>query len=124
MHNQVDFEAEEYGTYSCNCCGTLVAHNFCDAYKITEFNRRTNLMTVWHQGNHNCNLQPNVNHQDEILQEESCKRSPINIQLRDTTHEFQIDLIGYYILISDQEKAIELDESLADKNQPMMFFGN
>ena len=115
VHNQVDFKAEEYGTYSCNCC-TLVAHNFCSTYKVTEFNKRTNLMTVWHQGNHNCNLQPNVNHQDKILQEESCKRPPINIQLRNTTHEFQIDLIGYYILISDQEKAIELAEDLADKN--------
>ena len=31
-------------------------------------------------------------------------------------HEFQIDLIGYYILIGDQEKAIELaDKTLVDK---------
>ena len=96
--------------------GVLVSCKFCGAHKVTEFNRRTNLLTIWHQGQHICKLQPNVHHQDEIIQEESCRRPPVNIQLRNTTCEFQIDLIGYYILIGNQEKAIELAEGLADKN--------
>ena len=69
--NEVDFKNEEYGTYSCNCCGVLFSCKFCGAHKVTEFNRRTNLMTIWHQGQHICKLQPNVHHQDEILQKKA-----------------------------------------------------
>ena len=72
-------------------------------------------MTIWHQGQHICKLKPNVHQQDEILLEENCWRPPINIQLRNTTRKFQIDLIQYYILIGDQEKVIELAEGPADK---------
>ena len=39
----------------------------------------------------------------------------MSIQLRSTTREFQIDLIGYYIAIGDQKRAIEIGEGLADK---------
>ena len=40
---------------------------------------------------------------------------PISIQLQNTTREFQIDLIGYYITIGEQKHAIEIGEGLANK---------
>ena len=39
----------------------------------------------------------------------------MSIQLRSTRREFQIDLIGYYIAIGDQKRAIEIGEELTDK---------
>ena len=72
-------------------------------------------MKVWHQGKHTCNLKPNAQEASKKLKEESKKRLPLSIQLRSTTREFQIDLIGYYIAIGDQKRAIEIGEGLADK---------
>ena len=61
-------------------------------------------------------MKPDIKGQQEKLREESKNRPPINIQLRNTSKEFQIDLIGYYILIGDMKRAVEMAQGLADKD--------
>ena len=94
----------------------MASREFCGCIKVTEFNRQENLLKIWHQGKHKCNLKPDVKGQQEKLNEESKKQPPISIQLCNTSKEFQIDLIGYYILIGDMNRAVEMAQGLADKD--------
>ena len=94
----------------------LEVPEFCGCIKVTEFIWQENLLTIWHQGKHKCNLKPDVKGQQEKLNEESKKQPPISIQLHNTSKEFQIDLIGYYILIGDMNRAVEMAQGLADKD--------
>ena len=116
LRNQIDFVKHEFEGHACNICGYLATRIFCGCIKVTEFDRQENLLTIWHQGKHKCNLKPDIKGQREKLREESKNRPPISIQLRNTSKEFQIDLIGYYILIGDMKRAVEMAQGLADKD--------
>ena len=41
---------------------------------------------------------------------------PIEFNIRNTTCEFQIDLVGYYVGTGQVKKALEIAEDLADRN--------
>ena len=58
--NQIDFGKHEFEGHACNSCGYLATRIFCGSIKVTEFKRWENLLTLWHQGKHKCNLKPDI----------------------------------------------------------------
>ena len=42
--------------YKCKICGQLAEHEWCGAKWAIEFNCDTKILTVWHEGKHNCIL--------------------------------------------------------------------
>ena len=114
IRNEIDFKKGDCGGYICSSCGYLVTRKFCGCIKVTQFDHQNNLMAVWHQGKHSCSLKPNTLAESEKLKGESKKRPPFSIQLRSTTREFQINLIGYCNAIGDQKRAIEIKQVVID----------
>ena len=58
---------------------------------------------------------PDVEKQRQVAAEKCKEISPLNLELRNTPQEFQIDLIGYYIATGQLEKGKELAELLSHK---------
>ena len=52
--------SQEGGLFICNYCGSFVAHQWCGCICLTEYDRDTHKLTYYHQGNHNCNVKPNI----------------------------------------------------------------
>ena len=72
-------------------------------------------MTIYHQGKHTCTPKPNVEEQRQVAAEKCKELPPLNLELRNTPREFQIDLIGYYIATGQLQKGKELAELLSHK---------
>ena len=51
--NRTQFEKEE-GKTVCKCCGLRPIHVDCNATKVWEFPRNSNLVTIIHAGKHTC----------------------------------------------------------------------
>ena len=60
IRNQIDFVKHEFEGHACSIYGYLATRIFCGCIKVTEFNRQENLLTIWHQGKHKCNLKPDI----------------------------------------------------------------
>ena len=43
-------------SYKCKICGQLAEREWCGAKRAIEYNRDTKILTVWHEGKHNCVL--------------------------------------------------------------------
>ena len=72
-------------------------------------------MTIYHQGKHTCTPKPNVEEKRQVAAEKCKELPPLNLELRNTPREFQIDLIGYYIATGQLEKGKKLAELLSHK---------
>ena len=72
-------------------------------------------MTIYHQGKHTCTPKPNVEGQRQVAAEKCKELPPLNLELRNTPREIQIDLIGYYIATGQLEKGKELAKLLSHK---------
>ena len=115
IRNRVDFMKENYGTYSCSNCKVFVQCRQCNAWKVTEFDQKDNVLTIYHQGKHTCTPKPDVEEQRQVAAEKRKELPPLNLELRNTPWEFQIDLIGYYIATGQLEKGKELAKLLSHK---------
>ena len=84
MRNRVDFTKEKFGTYSCSNCKVFVQCRQCNAQKVTEFDQKDNVLTIYHQGKHICTPKPDVEKQRQVAAEK-CKEPPtLNLELRNT----------------------------------------
>ena len=55
--NEADFSwGTLEGSYQCCKCLEYSERQWCGALRASEWNRETNLMTIWHQGKHICLL--------------------------------------------------------------------
>ena len=93
--NKVDFVKEKYGAYSCSNCKQFVQHRQCNARKVTEFDCYDNILTIYHQGKHTCTPKPYLDEQRQVAAEKRKEMPLLNLELRNTPHEFQINLIGW-----------------------------
>ena len=115
IRNRVDFSKEKFGAYSCSNCKVFVQCRQCNARKVTEFDQKDNVLTIYHQGKHTCTPKPDVEKQRQVAAEKCKEIPPLNFELRNTLQEFQIDLIGYYIATGHLEKGKELAKLLSHK---------
>ena len=109
VRNRIDFRQAKGGGYTCKSCGYYVKREHCGALKAIEFKYSSQTMTVMHQGRHKCQLKPNHKSQLEYAQEETLSRD-----LKKSPRELKIDLIGYYLVQGDIEKAKEVAEKMDD----------
>ena len=72
-------------------------------------------MTIYHQGKHTCTPKPNVGEQRQVAAEKRKELPPLDLELRNTPRDFQINLIGYYIATGQLEKGKELYKLLSHK---------
>ena len=115
IRNRVDFTKEKFGTYSCSNCKVFVQCRQCNARKVTEFDWKDYVLTIYHQGKHTCTLKSDVEKQRQVVAKQRKEILPLNLELRNTPREFQIDLIGYYIATGQLEKGTELAKLLSHK---------
>ena len=113
--NKVDFVKEKFGAYSCSNCKQFVQRRQCNAQKVTEFDCQDNILTIYHQGKHTCTPKPDLDEQRQVAAEKHKEMPPLNLELRNTPREFQIDLIGWYVATGQLDKARELAELLSHK---------
>ena len=52
--NQINLQ-KNFNGHTCKSCGFYVYREFCGCVKVTEFDRDTNVFTIYHQGTHTCN---------------------------------------------------------------------
>ena len=111
VKNCIDFKKERHSGYTCKCCGYYVKKKYCGAMKAMEYDERSNCVTVYHQGNHNCTLKPDKRKKFEFVQVKT-----LNSDLRNTPKELKIDLIGYQLAQGEVEKAWEIAEKMDDNS--------
>ena len=84
IRNRVDFTKENFGAYSCSNCKVFVQRRQCNAQKVTEFDRKDNVLTIYHQGKHTCTPKPNVEEQRQVAAEKHRELPSLNLELRNT----------------------------------------
>ena len=65
--NTVDFRQIAKDSYVCACCGHPAQRIYCGAIKAVEFDRSMETLTYEHQGDHICQIKPNVRERRKIL---------------------------------------------------------
>jgi hypothetical protein len=79
--NTHHFEKEQTNDV-CFSCGSVVARKSCSAYKVVEWSHVSNLLHIYHLGNHSCVLKPRIKSNQEIINEavrENADLGPTNI---------------------------------------------
>ena len=84
IQNRVDFTKEKFDAYSCSNCKVFVQCRQCNAWKVTEFDQKDNVMTIYHQGKHTCTPKPDVEKQRQVAAEKCKELPPLNFELRNT----------------------------------------
>ena len=65
--NKLQFESDGNGIKSCSCCGEQATKVHCNSQKIWEFEKNEEYITVYHLGNHNCEVKKTVELNKESL---------------------------------------------------------
>lgn len=115
VRNEIDF-ANSKGGKVCKSCGEFAQRPFCGAVKVTEFDRLDNLLTVWYQDEHNCKPKVNIKKAVNYTRNARRRNYPIEVSLRKTPKNFQIDLIGFFLATGKTQQAQEIAGHLADKS--------
>ena len=102
--NEIDFKKESNGPHVCKSCSYFVQRKACEALKVTEFDHCKEVLTIWHQGSHSCVSKPDVEAKEKALDKAQSQIPPIEFNICNTTREFQIDLVGYYVGTGPSEK--------------------
>ena len=84
IRNRVDFTKEKFGAYSCSNCRVFVQCRQCNAQKVTEFDGKDNVLTIYHQGKHTCTPKPDAEKQRQVAVEKCKEIQPLNLELRNT----------------------------------------
>ena len=80
----MDFIKEKFGAYSCSNCKVFVQCRQCKAQKVTEFDRKDNVLTIYHQGKHTCTPKPDIEKQRQIAAEKCKELLSLNLELKNT----------------------------------------
>ena len=78
---------------------------------MVEYDRRTKLLTVYHQGTHTCSPKP-----DRRVRERFAEENLLDRRIRNTPKEMRVDMVGYHVAMGDIEKAVEVAEMMDDKD--------
>ena len=104
VQNRIDFQ-KDFNAHTCKSCGFYVHREFCGCVKVTEFDRETNVLTVYHQGTHTCNPKPDV--QDHInkakeINMENAQHGKCTIKYSIVQHTKRISNRSHWLLYSNR----------------------
>ena len=54
----IDFKCGPKGSYTCKICGYYVVREHCGTLKAVEYKEASGYITIYHTGNHICNVKP------------------------------------------------------------------
>ena len=101
--------------YKCKICGQLGERKWCGAKRAIEYNRNTKILTVWHEGKHNCILKC----QSISKEEKEAKKDLLKTGLKIFPHLLKTKLsnIGahYYIQHGYPDVAQQFVQACTDK---------
>ena len=80
--NWIDFKREGDGKFICGPCWDVVQRVYCVAIKRIHFNKLKCEAFVEHQGTHTCNLKPNKQEKEQILNEHPLPISSFNTPMK------------------------------------------
>lgn len=99
--NTSDYIAKS-GTHVCRVCGYYMERVHCGCMKVYEYDRRKEMLTVWHEGRHVCCLKEDFDTMRNYAERELLSRDLIS-----TPREMREHLIGYFLSSGQSQKAVE-----------------
>ena len=105
--NTVDFHQIAKDSYICACCGHPAQRLYCGAIKAVEFHRSTETLTYEHQGDHICQIKPNVRERRKILD-----TMPIPITGYTKPTKYMEQCMYHYIDQEDYDARFNVSEAL------------
>ena len=109
VKNLMNFKHVPKRSYTCKICRYYVMRVHCGALKAVEYDEECGYITIYHTGNHICN----VKHEKVNQLKFACKEL-LNCDLCRTPRELKYDLIGYYLNEGDVDKAYEVVQKMDD----------
>lgn len=102
----------------CYSCNALVHRKPCPAIKLIEYNMQGRLLEVYHKGHHTCQVKPNSDEHDKVI-EENIRRFGANVGPKDLaqmkmTEELKKQLDSQDF---DMEKIVEIAATMSDKKR-------
>ena len=109
VKNLMDFKCGPKGSYTCKICGYYVARVHCGTLKAVEYDEECGYITIYHTGNHICNVKP-----EKVNQLKFACKELLNHDLYKTPRELKYGVIGYYLNEGDVDKAYEVAQKMDD----------
>ena len=103
--NTIDFRRISTDIYVCGCCGYPAACEYCGCVKVVEFDKNTEILTYYHQGNHICSVKPNV-----CERRKSLENLPIPITGYTKPTKYMKECMQYYIDQEDNDVGFDVSE--------------
>ena len=103
------FKHRPKGSYTCKICGYYVTREHCGTLKAVEYDEGPGCITIYHTGNHICNVKP-----EKVNQLKFVHKELLNRDLRKSPSELKYDLIGHYLNEGDVDKAYEAAQKMED----------
>ncbi|MCG8621943.1 MAG: hypothetical protein MJE68_08125, partial [Proteobacteria bacterium] len=108
--NPKDFVSEN-GAFVCKSCGYYAVEIYCGCRKVTEYNKQTQELDVWYEGEHNCTPKPDIASKRNFFES-----LPLRHDLRLTPTELRNDCVRFFMSTGNFEKAKEVAFLLNDKD--------
>ena len=105
--NSIDFRKIAKDSYMCACCGHPAQRIYCGAIKAVEFDRSKETLTYEHQGDHICQIKPNVREHRKILD-----TMPIPITGYTKPTKYMEQCMYHYIDQEDYDAGFNVSEAL------------
>ena len=109
--NTVDFHRSSKDVYVCGSCGYVATRIYCGCVKVVEFNKNTEFLTYYHQGDHICAVKPNVKERRKALD-----TLPLPLTGFTKPVKYMKDIIYHHIDNEDYDTAIDVSDSLSQED--------
>ena len=106
--NTIDFCRIDKDSYVCGCCGYPVDRDYCGCVKAVEYNRSSQMLTYFHQGEHICGLKPNLKECRKAL-----KNLPFPITAYTKPAKYVEDVMYHYFDQEDYDGGFDVSKSLS-----------
>ena len=109
VYNKTNFKWEGDRQYTCGVCGYYAEKVYCGCFKIVEFDRDKEEVTVMHKGDHNCHPIPNFRAKQELMDEQAILASSFGSAL-----ETKKVWMSYHIQCGDIHMAHKIANKISD----------
>ena len=106
--NTIDFRQIDKDQYVCACCGYIAHRDYCGCIKAVEYDRASETLTYYHQGEHICGVKPNVREHRKAL-----NKLPFPITAYTKPMKYMKDVMYHYIDKEDYNTGFDVSKALS-----------
>ena len=106
--NTIDFCRIDKDSYVCGCCGYPIDCDYCGCVKAVEYDRSSQMLTYFHQGEHICGVKPNLKERRKAL-----KNLPFPITAYTKPAKYVEDVMYHYFDQEDYDGGFDVSKSLS-----------